>query len=215
MVLVAVAPAAVAPAAVAQTPAGTPSCESLLDEAQARYVDLDFEPVEALVLACVLRDDTEVADLRRGYRLLTLSFLRQELVRDARGIALRLIAADPSYEPDPVQDPPDYVALFQALQDQLRVTALPIGPSADGQRVPPPIPHLNVNRATAEALTALPGLDASLAERIVADRTENGTFERTDDLTRVEGVDDDLLGRLSPYLTTAEPQRATGGRAAQ
>lgn len=198
--------------ASAQTPPAG-ACETLLDEAQARYVDLDFAPVEALVLSCVLRPETALEDRRRGYRLLTLSFLRQELMRDARGAALRLLDADPAYAPDPVQDPPDYVALVQTLRDQLSVTALPM---TDGtSRVPPPTPHLNVNRALAEDLAQLPGVDGDLATRIVAYRTANGPFSRVSELDRVDGIAETLLERLVPYLTTDEPQPATGGRAAR
>lgn len=49
---------------------------------------------------------------------------------------------------------------------------------------------LNINRATAEELDALPGVGPSTAQKIVADREANGPFSRVEDLKRVSGIGD-------------------------
>jgi len=47
---------------------------------------------------------------------------------------------------------------------------------------------VDVNRADAEELTALPGIGPALATRIVAYREEHGPFTSVDDLERVQGI---------------------------
>jgi comEA protein len=66
--------------------------------------------------------------------------------------------------------------------------------SASGARV-------NVNRATAVELESLPGIGPALAGRIVAHRTEHGSFASVDDLLAVAGIGDQTLERLRDLVT--------------
>jgi competence protein ComEA len=68
----------------------------------------------------------------------------------------------------------------------------------EGEGVAGPI---NVNRADAAALDQLPGIGPVLAERIVADRAENGPFARVEDLERVPGIGPALVARLVGIAT--------------
>jgi len=56
---------------------------------------------------------------------------------------------------------------------------------------------ISINDATAEELTALPGVGETLATRIVEFRAANGRFERIEDLDAVEGVGPALLTNLA------------------
>jgi len=47
---------------------------------------------------------------------------------------------------------------------------------------------INVNTATAAALTALPGIGPVLAERIIEYRVANGRFSCAEDLMKVKGI---------------------------
>lgn len=60
---------------------------------------------------------------------------------------------------------------------------------------------LNVNRATAVELEALPGIGPSLARRIVADREAQGPFATVAALDRVSGIGPALLARLGRLVT--------------
>jgi competence ComEA-like helix-hairpin-helix protein len=62
---------------------------------------------------------------------------------------------------------------------------------------------VNVNRATAVELEALPGIGPALARRIVADREAQGPFATVAALDRVSGIGPALLARLG-RLVTAE-----------
>lgn len=59
---------------------------------------------------------------------------------------------------------------------------------------------LDINEASAEELTALPGIGETLAARIVAYRAENGAFHDIGELREVKGVGDALLEKLTPYI---------------
>ncbi|MGQ9780309.1 MAG: helix-hairpin-helix domain-containing protein, partial [Bacillota bacterium] len=60
---------------------------------------------------------------------------------------------------------------------------------------------LNVNRASAAELEAVPGIGPTLAARIVAYRGANGPFASLEDLLNVEGIGEKTLARLRPYLS--------------
>ena len=49
---------------------------------------------------------------------------------------------------------------------------------------------ININTATAEELETLPGIGEVTAEKIIADREENGAFATIEDITRVSGIGD-------------------------
>jgi competence ComEA-like helix-hairpin-helix protein len=59
---------------------------------------------------------------------------------------------------------------------------------------------LNVNRATAVELEALPGIGPSLARRIVADRESRGPFATVEALDRVPGIGPALVARLAAVV---------------
>ncbi len=61
--------------------------------------------------------------------------------------------------------------------------------------------RLDLNRADAAALDALPGIGPVLAHRIVDHRAANGPFERTQDLLAVPGIGPALYARLAPLVT--------------
>lgn len=60
--------------------------------------------------------------------------------------------------------------------------------------------RVNINTADAEALTALPGIGDTLAQRIVDYRTENGSFETPEDLLAVKGIGDGRLAAIREYI---------------
>jgi competence ComEA-like helix-hairpin-helix protein len=55
---------------------------------------------------------------------------------------------------------------------------------------------VNVNTASSEQLRELPGIGPKLADAIVKDRADNGSFLSLEDLSRVPGISSGLLGKL-------------------
>ncbi len=70
---------------------------------------------------------------------------------------------------------------------------------------PDPSP-VNLNTATAEELTALPGIGEELARRIVAYREENGPFGSEEDLTKVSGIGQGKLAALEGWITVEDTE---------
>jgi competence ComEA-like helix-hairpin-helix protein len=69
-------------------------------------------------------------------------------------------------------------------------------PVADWGRAAAAEGGVDLNRATAAELQALPGIGPALAERIVASRAAEGPFRTVDDLLRVAGIGPAKLERL-------------------
>ncbi len=57
--------------------------------------------------------------------------------------------------------------------------------------------HLDLNRADVRELALLPGVGPVLADRIVHNRERQGAFESLDDLSRVYGIGDKTIARIS------------------
>jgi len=65
---------------------------------------------------------------------------------------------------------------------------------------------IDLNRATAEDLGAVPGLGSALAKRIVEYRQAHGPFKQVEDLRAVSGVGPQNLQKLKPYLGLGSPE---------
>ncbi len=74
---------------------------------------------------------------------------------------------------------------------------------------------VDLNRATANQLEALPGIGAVLAQRVIAFRESAGRFRTVDDLRDVKGIGAKKFDRLKSLVTvsTREKQRETERRA--
>lgn len=60
---------------------------------------------------------------------------------------------------------------------------------------------INVNEASIEVLTELPGIGPSKAQTIVANREANGPFSSLEDLTRVSGIGEATVERLEGEIS--------------
>jgi competence protein ComEA len=61
--------------------------------------------------------------------------------------------------------------------------------------------EVDVNRADWPELTLLPGIGATLSQRIVALRESEGPYHRATDLRRVRGIGPKTMERIRPWLS--------------
>ncbi|MCG8450152.1 MAG: helix-hairpin-helix domain-containing protein [Pirellulales bacterium] len=59
---------------------------------------------------------------------------------------------------------------------------------------------VDINRADWPEIIQLPGLGETLAQRILSERSQNGPFQKIDDLVRVNGIGPNTLEKIRPYL---------------
>lgn len=71
-------------------------------------------------------------------------------------------------------------------------------PQAD---ILPDLSPLDINTASGEELSSLPGIGEELARRIVTYRTENGPFASVEELMEVSGIGEGKLAGLRDRIT--------------
>ncbi len=66
----------------------------------------------------------------------------------------------------------------------------------------PPAPQgkININTATAEQLTLLPGIGEVTANAIVAYRTAKGNFASVEDILNVKGIGEKTLEKIKDFI---------------
>lgn len=77
--------------------------------------------------------------------------------------------------------------------------------SADRETTAPRDDKVELNTADQAALETLPGIGPRTAERIIEYRTENGGFEKTEELMNVRGIGERTFLRLRDLVEVRSP----------
>jgi competence protein ComEA len=96
--------------------------------------------------------------------------------------------------------------LALSAHDRKTLATEPIETAVDvpQEEILPDLSPLNLNTATAEDLTLLPGIGEGLAERIVKYREANGPFESVEELMEVSGIGEAKFAALEGRVTVGE-----------
>jgi len=81
--------------------------------------------------------------------------------------------------------------------------------SASAADQPAPTAKVDLNSATVEQLTALPGVGPTLAARIVEYREKAGRFHSAEELMNVKGIGEKNFRKIEARLTVGEPRSAS------
>ena len=92
------------------------------------------------------------------------------------------------------------VLLWQRQRPPLTVSAAPV-PMVQWDTALDASRRVDINTAGAAELERLPQVGPALAGRIVAYRTEHGSFRSLDDLSRVAGIGPKTIEAIREYLT--------------
>lgn len=75
-----------------------------------------------------------------------------------------------------------------------------------------PAGKVNLNTATVEQLTSVPGVGPKLAARIVEQRQKSGSFKSVQEILSVKGIGEKNLVKLQTYLTVGESAHGATNR---
>ncbi len=102
-----------------QANAQVQNCDDTLVEANTLYSTGSFDATIALIDQCLASADITESQRMKAYRLKGLSFIGKGLETDAKETIKSLLQLVPSYEADPVMDPPNFVNMISQLREEL------------------------------------------------------------------------------------------------
>jgi competence protein ComEA len=85
----------------------------------------------------------------------------------------------------------------EADLSHIEIYVPPAGETASLQKI-------DINRAEPWLLEALPGIGEVLAQRIVDYRSENGPFQRIEDLLKVSGIGSAAFEKIKDFITVSD-----------
>jgi competence protein ComEA len=94
---------------------------------------------------------------------------------------------------------------FVATGLALAIAALVVTGSALAAGKAAPTGKVNINTASVEQLSTLPGVGPKLAARIVEYRTKSGSFRAPQDLMNVKGIGEKNFVKLEQWVSVGEP----------
>ena len=97
---------------------------------------------------------------------------------------------------------------FVATGLALTMAALLVSGTAMAAGKPAPTAKVNLNTASVEQLTTLPGVGPKLAARIVEYRQKSGTFRSTQELINVQGIGEKSFAKIEAWLSVGEAPKA-------
>jgi competence protein ComEA len=101
------------------------------------------------------------------------------------------------------------MALLVVTLALLAAPAAPLLAAQEPSAAKPAPAAVNLNTATVEQLTALPGIGERTAKQIIEYRQKNGPFKKAEDLMNVKGIGEKSFLRLKNLVTVApKPERS-------
>ena len=110
--------------------------------------------------------------------------------------------ANPGIYPWQEGDTIQALLLHTGIESDADLSCIKIYIPRQGEEQPPQ--KIDINRAEAWLLEALPGIGKVLAQRIVDYRSQNGPFRRVEDLLKVKDIGPATFERIKDYITVSD-----------
>ena len=132
------------------------ACSEALEQADDLYVRAAFDEAITLLTDCLENNQLSGEDRAKAYRLVGLSYIGKGQMEEASLAAQELMAIQPDYEPDPVNDPPSWQRLVDEAEPA--ETTSPDAAPADPARTAPPSQQDPIIPSTPPTASNLGGL---------------------------------------------------------
>ena len=86
----------------------------------------------------------------------------------------------------------------------LAATTAAAADTVDATATPAATESVDLNSATTEQLTTIPGIGEAMAQRIIDWREEHGPFRRVEDLMKVKGIGERSLEKIRPHVSVGK-----------
>ncbi|MEJ2055410.1 MAG: hypothetical protein P8X42_15955 [Calditrichaceae bacterium] len=106
-------------------------CEKSLKKAEELYHEGQFDKAIDLITICLKNKEVTPAEEKQAYRLLGLTYLAQDYLKEAKASVKKLLELVPNYKPDPLNDPPPFVKIVEEVQSE---TPPPKPPSDENKK---------------------------------------------------------------------------------
>ena len=130
------------------------ACSEALEQADDLYVRAAFDEAITLLTDCLENNQLSGEDRAKAYRLVGLSYIGKRQMEEASLAASELMAIQPDYQPDPVNDPPSWQRLVDEAEPAETTTPDP-APSDPVRAAPPPQQDPITSPPTSPSLGAL------------------------------------------------------------
>lgn len=123
-------------------------------------------------------------------------------VQDALALAGDVLATADTRNLNLARKLNDGEQVYVPLQGEVIATPPPAAKSGSTQAttLKAPTGKVNINTASLAELDTLPGIGASLGQRIIDYRTQNGDFKKIEDLKKVRGIGDALFEQIKELI---------------
>ncbi len=106
-------------------------CEKVLTQAEEKYTDGRFDETIALLTVCLDDPNTSPDQKQKAYRLMGLTYIAKDYLSEAKTAIEKLLKIVPSYQPDPIYDPPPFINLVEEVQAETVATKAVAGEGKD------------------------------------------------------------------------------------
>ncbi len=98
--------------------AQTQDCEKALAEAEQKYSAGRFDEAIDLLEKCLPVGFSD-EEKKKAYKLLAFSYLAKDYLDQAKNAILKLLELVPTWQPDPIQDPPPFTKMVEEVKEQM------------------------------------------------------------------------------------------------